>query len=187
VDPEICSREGESTPCKDSRVQRKTMTQSLKSYKIKHKLATEFCPGVICTQNGFIFCRLHMCLPSYKIPGSSPLICWYLQLSHSSNVSKFITQFYKNDMNLQNCFITMQIRKVRRSIIRHVKKTVSFNNEGKRHHFVTKVSSRGFCVFYGVKITLKETSSFKPWPSNWQSNWWHQTITKWKIPATFWL
>jgi hypothetical protein len=51
----------------------------------------------------------------------------YQFLSHNSTFPAFITRFHKNDMKPQNSFITMQIRKVRRSTIRssNLKKTAS--------------------------------------------------------------
>jgi hypothetical protein len=33
-------------------------------------------------------------------------------------------------------------------------------NNGGKNHFVTKVGSRGFCVFYEVKTSVTESSSF---------------------------
>jgi hypothetical protein len=47
------------------------------------------------------------------------------QVITQQHFSAFITRFHKNDMNLQNSFITMQIRKVKRSTFHssNIKKT----------------------------------------------------------------
>ena len=86
----------------------------------------------------------------------------YKCLSHNSTFPAFITRFHKNDMKLQNSFITVQIRKVKRQpFVRLTYRTFeTVNNGNKRHCFVAKVGSRGFCVFYEVKISVTESSSF---------------------------
>jgi hypothetical protein len=87
------------------------------------------------------------------------VMCTYL--SHKGTFPTFITRFH----NSQNSFITMQIRKIRRSII-HSISISSFetvNNDCKRHHFVAKVGPRGFCVFHEVKsVTIQLLHTMTP-------------------------
>jgi hypothetical protein len=58
----------------------------------------------------------------------------------------------------------MQIRKVNHSFVKHKENSIlsfeTVTTGGKRNHFVTKVASRGFWVFYEVKISVTESSSF---------------------------
>jgi hypothetical protein len=61
----------------------------------------------------------------------------------------------------------MQIRRVRRSIIflqENSIMSISFfetvNKDSKRHCFIAKVGPRGFCVFYELKRSATESSSF---------------------------
>jgi hypothetical protein len=107
--------------------------------------------------------------------------CYFI-LSHNITFHTFITRFHKNDMNLQNSFMNMQIRKVSHSFVWHKENSIhsfkTLNNDDKRHYFVADVGSRAFCVFYEVKIV--QASSHGDIIDD-------ITITKWKIPATFWL
>ena len=92
-----------------------------------------------------------------------------MYLSHNITFPAFITRFHKNDMKLQNSFITIQIKKVRRSTIRssNLKKTTSrpLKLLAMAIKDITLSQSwvqEDFYVFYKVTISVTESSSFKP-------------------------